>query len=138
MAADTAACLGLFDGNCPEFFAPNERADYAAFLGSRPAGYELCLVDGRVAGAFGLADDGLGCKRLNWILLDPGSQGMGIGSAIMRRVEALSHASGSALVRIAASHKSAPFFARFGAVVLATMPDGWGPGMHRVDMEWRP
>ncbi len=30
--ADREACLGLFDANCPEFFAPNERADYVAFL----------------------------------------------------------------------------------------------------------
>ena len=138
VAADVETCLELFDANCPEFFAPNEREDYAAFLGNRPAGYELCLVDGEAVGAFGLVDDGSGCKHLNWILLDPRSQGMGVGSAIMRRVEALSHASGSALVRIAASHKSAPFFARFGAITLATTPNGWGPGMHRVDMEWRP
>ena len=38
-------------------------------------------------------------------------------------------------VSIAASHKSAPFFARFGARIVETTPDGWGPGMHRVDME---
>jgi hypothetical protein len=34
-----AACLAIFDGNTPEYFAPHERGEYAAFLadeGSRP------------------------------------------------------------------------------------------------------
>jgi hypothetical protein len=38
-------------------------------------------------------------------------------------------------IRIAASHRSAPFFARFGAETVRETPDGWGPGMHRIDME---
>lgn len=136
-AADFTACLDLFDANCPEFFAPNERADYSAFLGLGREGYDVCLVDGSIVGAFGLIDGGAGCTHLNWILLDPRFQGAGIGSAIMHRVDASARASGSALVRIAASHKSAPFFGRFGAKAVKVIPDGWGPGMHRVDMELR-
>ena len=31
--------------------------------------------------------------------------------------------------------KAAAFFARFGAIEKVTTPDGWGPGMDRVDME---
>jgi hypothetical protein len=42
------------------------------------------------------------------------------------------------LLHIAASHKSAPFFARFGAHEAARIVDGWGPQMHRVDMTWAP
>jgi hypothetical protein len=44
-------------------------------------------------------------------------------------------ASGSRIVRISASHKSAPFFERFGAEPTSVTEDGWGPGMHRVQME---
>jgi hypothetical protein len=39
------------------------------------------------------------------------------------------------MLDVAASQHSAPFFARFGARELARTDDGWGPGMHRVDME---
>ncbi|WP_242112849.1 hypothetical protein [Luteimonas aquatica] len=42
--------------------------------------------------------------------------------------------SGRPTLHISASHKSAPFFARFGALETARVPDGWGPGMHRVEM----
>jgi hypothetical protein len=62
---------------------------------------------------------------------------MGIGSAIMSRITRLGRASGVRCVSIAASHKSAPFFAKFGATALNSIENGWGQGMHRVDMELR-
>lgn len=136
--ADREACLELFDANCPGFFAPNERNDYADFLDAEPKGYEACIVGDRLAGAFGLIAGSAQRMHLNWILLDPKFQGLGIGSAIMDRIATVAVASGIHVVDIAASHKSAPFFAKFGAVATATTHDGWGPGMHRVDMELRP
>jgi GNAT superfamily N-acetyltransferase len=149
-----ARCLEVFDANCPESFAPNEREEYAAFLDDTPGGYEVCLVDGAVAGAFGLIEEagrpGPGAEapagsglRLHWILIDPAIQGRGVGTAMMTRVVEAARAriaSGEApdtsvrVVDIAASHRSAPFFARFGAEEVRRTEDGWGPGMHRVDM----
>ena len=161
-----ARCLELFDANSPAYFAAEERAEYAAFLADPPEGYEVCVVDGAVAGAYGLIDERAGGSqpeegdepaeadrsaadpepqglRLNWILLVPAVQGVGVGSAIMRRVMTAARSrfeeTGTAgpagpVVDIAASHRSAPFFARFGAVEVRRTPDGWGPGMHRVDM----
>lgn len=137
-STDKEICLGLFDANCPEFFAANERTDYASFLDANPINYELCLAEGRIVGAYGLMGDRSGHRNLNWILLSPQAQGSGIGSIIMGRVIDLARGSGLSLVNIAASHKSAPFFARFGAVIVAETDNGWGPGMHRVDMELRP
>jgi GNAT superfamily N-acetyltransferase/protein-L-isoaspartate O-methyltransferase len=135
-ASDRAACVALFDANCPEYFAANERADYTAFLDACPAGYLVCLAGGDVTGAYGLIDRTPGTASLNWILIDPRHQRRGTGSAMMRRADELARARGVTLVTIAASHKSAPFFARFGAVAVAETPDGWGTGMHRIDMEW--
>jgi GNAT superfamily N-acetyltransferase len=134
-SADGEACLALFDANCPTFFAPNERDDYVAFLDVAPEAYEVCEVGGRVVAAFGLLSDETGNHTLTWIMLDPDSQGRGIGTLIMKRVTALASTSQSRLINIAASHLSAPFFARFGATATLRTDDGWGPGMHRVDME---
>ena len=118
--------MDIFDANCPEYFAPNERHEYEDFLEDVPDDYEVCEADGRVCGAFGLFDDGDSVKALNWILLDPKTQGIGVGSKIMERVEYLGRASETKIVRIAASHKSAPFFARFGAIATSLTRDGWG------------
>jgi GNAT superfamily N-acetyltransferase len=136
-AEDKAGCLSLFDLNCPEFFAPNERADYEAFLAAAPAGYEVCIVQSEIAGAFGLVGNDPARKSLNWILLNPKAQGRGLGSAVMRRVVSAARARGVPIVDIAASHKSASFFAKFGATEVARTEHGWGQGMHRVDMELR-
>ena len=135
LPGDLARALEIFEANCPEFFAPDERAEYLEFLTTRPAGYQVATVAGRVVGAFGLIGADPGRRRLNWILIDPASQGSGIGSAIMERVVATARAAGVRLVEIAASHRSDPFFARFGARLVTVTPDGWGPGMHRHDME---
>ena len=132
--ADREACLVIFDANCPTFFAPNERVEYVSFLAAVPDRYEVCEVAGRVVAAFGLVDDSKGLS-LNWIMLDPESQGVGIGADIMKHVISVGRASQSFLIKIAASHKSAPFFAKFGAVATVHTEDGWGPGMDRVDME---
>lgn len=137
-SADTESCLAIFDANSPAYFAPDERADYESFLETSPDGYEVCEVAGRIVAAFGLMSDDPDGERLNWIMLDPDSKGVGLGSKIMNRVISLGRASQSPLIRIAASHKSAPFFAKFGAVARVRTQDGWGPGMDRVDMELLP
>lgn len=133
--ADYQACVDIFDANCPEYFAPNERDEYRCFLRDLNEGYEVCEENGRVVGAFGLLGVGERAKGLNWILLDPRVQGIGIGSRIMKRVACIGSKSGAELIRISASHKSAPFFERFGAKAISITEDGWGPGMHRVEME---
>ncbi len=134
-SADEEACLQVFDANCPTFFAPNERSDYVAFLEGNSAGYEVCELDGCVVGAFGLLEADQSRISLCWIMLDPHSQGAGIGSEIMRRVISKAKASRFPAISISASQKSAPFFARFGAIAQSTTEDGWGPGLDRVDME---
>ena len=133
-STDIPACLALFEANCPEYFAPNERADYRAFLDAAPDGYEVCELDGAIAGAYGvhaIDDDN---AALHWILLAPAAQGRGLGAAIMSRAVRALDARGHRTLHISASHKSAPFFARFGAVEDARIEDGWGAGMHRVEM----
>jgi len=133
-SADIPACLALFDGNCPAYFAPNERADYRAFLDAAPEGYEVCMLDGAIVGAYGVHATGDGNAALHWILLAPAAQGHGLGAAIMARAMRMLDERGHDTLHISASHRSAPFFARFGAVEDARIADGWGPGMHRVEM----
>jgi hypothetical protein len=75
---DKGRCLALFDSNCPEYFAPNERVDYENFLNSNSAGYELCIDNKEIVGAFGLFKEDTNQSRLDWILLNPKAQGIGI------------------------------------------------------------
>ncbi len=132
---DRAACLALFDENCPEFFAPNERSDYEAFLDGVGAAYRVGEIEGKVTAAYGLLPSGdPTVLRLNWIMVARRAHGAGVGRAIMAEVVTDAQALRAHRVEIAASHKSAPFFARFGALETGRTENGWGPGMHRVDM----
>jgi RimJ/RimL family protein N-acetyltransferase len=134
---DRQDCLRIFDENCPEFFAPNERPDFSEYLRD-PGAYAVCLMGGRVVGAYGLRPEGEREMSLRWILLSPRVQHRGLGTAIMTRVLADARSARAMKIKIAASHRSAPFFTRFGALTVTTIVDGWGPGMHRVEMELVP
>ena len=127
------ACMALFDANCPQFFAPNERDDYLDFLKSQPVGYQVCLLNDEVVGAFGLLKHNQE-YAINWIMLSPKTQGSGIGKQVMEHVIASSVDQGIDRISIAASHLSAPFFAKFGAVAVNEIEHGWGQDMHRIDM----
>jgi GNAT superfamily N-acetyltransferase len=133
-SAHRSACLAIFDENCPEYFAVNERGDYSTFLDSRPEHYVVCMVGDRIVGAYGLYPVDRGGTALHWILISPSAQGLGLGSIMMSRVVDDVRGRSRFPLHISASHKSAPFFARFGAVEISTVTDGWGPGMHRVEM----
>ncbi|OLQ94532.1 GNAT family N-acetyltransferase [Vibrio ponticus] len=133
--SDKDACLQVFDSNCPAYFATNEREDYASFLESNPTGYEVCLLNNNIIGAYGLSGSSLEFYSLNWILISPNAQGVGVGDQFMNRAISKAKQLNVAKIKIAASHLSAPFFAKYGAIEISTIPDGWGLGMHRIDME---
>jgi len=128
------ACLTLFDLNCPKYFACNERDDYDKYLSSMPVGYELLQLDKKIIGGVGLCKLEPGIAEIHWILLEPESHGIGLGKMMMDRVVNKARSLEVSTVQIAASHLSGPFFAKFGAVVIHKIENGWGVGMHREDM----
>jgi N-acetylglutamate synthase-like GNAT family acetyltransferase len=135
---DYAACLALFDEHCPAYFAPSERQAYAAFLEKSADDYAVYVFVGKVAGGYGLTIESKGVMSLRWIMVGRLAQRQGVGRTMMNRVLGALRALKAKKLEIAASQKSAPFFAKFGAREIRTTPDGWGSGMHRVDMELTP
>lgn len=139
---DRDACLALFDSNVPEFFAPEERADFMSWLG-RPfdpgeSGEYYVLEDGgRVVACGGVwlgPGNGEAAAGLSWGMVARDAQRRGYGSALLHfRLERL-RALGAADVHLDTSQHSAPFFARFGFREVRRVPGGYGPGLDRVDM----
>jgi N-acetylglutamate synthase-like GNAT family acetyltransferase len=105
------------------------------FLESIPEGYEVCVLDGGIVGAYGLSGKNQQFYDLNWILISPDNQGMGIGHKFMSRAIHRAEGLNVAQIKIATSHLATAFFAKYGAVEVCYIPDGWGLGMYRVDME---
>ena len=131
---DYPTCIELFNSNCPEFFAPDERRDYQCFLEGSLEGYEVCEVDGRVLGVFGLSGDSTNEQRLSWLMVDSKAHGRGLGAMIMKRVIHLGRKSESKTIGLATSQKVAPFYEKYGAQTTSVTKDGYGPGLDRVDM----
>ncbi|GLO62517.1 hypothetical protein MACH09_30250 [Vibrio sp. MACH09] len=135
LMSDEDECLSLFDKNCPEYFAVNERKDYEEFLAQVMDGYLVCQLDKEIIGAFGLFSENNGRVKLDWILLSPDKQCHGIGSFIMGHVLSQAIDLKAKVMVISTSHKAYQFFEKHGAVVLSEVENGWGPNMHRVEME---
>lgn len=132
---DRDRMLAIFDANTPRFFAVNERADFVRYLDENTALYAVCERDGTIVAGFAVAPGTTGRAHLNWILVDPAAQGGGIGNAMMDAARAGAADQRATMLDIAASQHSAPFFLRHGAHALGRIENGWGPGMHRIDME---
>ncbi|MDG1996472.1 MAG: GNAT family N-acetyltransferase [Emcibacteraceae bacterium] len=130
-------CLGVLDDNCPEYFAYNERDAYEEFLDSNPQGYEVCIIEGKITGVYGLIKEEHNTSRINWIMLGPHAHGHGLGSIFVNRAIKRAKAIDATVIHIATSHKAFKFFEKFNAVIVSEVEDGWGPGMHQVHMEIR-
>ncbi|GLX78279.1 hypothetical protein tinsulaeT_16190 [Thalassotalea insulae] len=128
-------CLMLFDKNCPQFFAENERKEYSNYLMNLTDSYKVVLSNDTVIAAFGirLINTSNRC-RITWIMVCPNEKGKGLGTKLMAYIKQYAQEAGSVAIDIAASHLSAPFFAQFDAKEITYLHNGWGVDMHRVDM----
>jgi GNAT superfamily N-acetyltransferase len=135
-------CLKLFDKNCPSFFAENEREDYSNYLLNLADTYKVLISKEKVVAASGISElKSSNRSRITWIMVCPNEKGKGVGTKLMLYVKQYAHEIESVGIDIAASHLSACFFKKFGAIETSFIKDGWGNDMHRIDMEinfWKP
>lgn len=133
-AGDREACLALFDGNVPDFFAVFERVEFVTHLES--AETFLVLEQGGVV----LACGGVSALPSGWAVLDWGmmartAQGQGLGRQLMQARLALARGMpGLHGIRLETSQKSCGFYEGFGFRVQAVVQHGFGPGLDRVEM----
>ncbi len=127
-------CMALFEQNCPHFFAVEERADYEQFLDSAPQNYWLVRQSDDCVACYGLTIQGSDAS-INWIMVDPTAHRRGIGSAMIARAFSIFTDHGVTHLKLATSQHAVRFFARFGLTERSRTMNGWGLGMHRIDME---
>ncbi|MPY65186.1 GNAT family N-acetyltransferase [Deinococcus sp. SDU3-2] len=139
---DRAACLALFDSNMPEFFLPHERAEFGQWLGQpfdsgEYGEYFVLEHRGQVMACGGVWLDPQNSGRpagLSWGMVARKAHRRGYGSALLQfRLKRL-RALGATEIHLDTSQHSAPFFARSGFREVRRVPDGYGPGLDRVDM----
>lgn len=140
--ADRAACLALFDSNMPSSFLPHERAEFSEWLdgldGSAPEACEYSVVEdaGQAVACGGIwwGGDPQRPAGFAWGMVARDLQRRGYGTRlVLARLERLREL-GVAEVHLDTTQHTAPYYTRFGFLEMGRVPDGYGPGLDRVDM----
>jgi len=135
---DRAACLAIFDGNTPEYFAPDERSEFAAFLDAGSVDYlvlETTAGDVIGCGGYYVKSPG-GVAGLAWGMVDRAWHKRGIGRQLLdARLTLLRRSSHALVVRVNTSQNSRGFFEHCGFRAVRVVPNGFAPGIDRVESE---
>ena len=128
-------CLELFEANCPAYFAVEEREDYREFLKSINDQYFLGYVNGSLMCCFGITNHSKGLSSLSWIMVRPSQHKKGYGHQMMSHFFDNIQDQSLGKVLVATSQHANKFFEKYGAEQLEFIEDGWGKGMHKINME---
>lgn len=137
--ADRATCLAIFDGNTPPFFDPSERPGFESFLERQPCPFFVLEQGGQIVACGGYGTEKNGDIILAWGMVQRDLHKHGLGSILLaKRIEKIIQDNPQAHIVIDTSQYSQAFFERQGFRVTGGAENYYGPGLHRVDMEYKP
>jgi len=135
---DRCACLALFDGNSPDFFAPSDRAEFSTFL-EHPDGVFLVgrESDGAVVACGGWYVDSAEARAgLTWGMVDRSRHRCGFGRVLLEeRLRQIRGDGRARWIRLRTTPPVRGFFERFGFAATKVVRDGLGAGLDLVEME---
>lgn len=136
---DLTACLAVFDGNVPDFFADAEREEFRAHLLALPdaaPAYLVMTVAGTAVGCSGVtAGDMQGDARLVWGMVARDWHGRGLGRRLLQERLVLARGlAGVSTVSLSTSQHTRGFYERAGFVLTGVVRDGFGAGLDQCDM----
>ncbi|QLG13208.1 GNAT family N-acetyltransferase (plasmid) [Deinococcus sp. D7000] len=136
--SDRAACLDIFDANTPRSFVPGERPAFEAWLDEASGRADYLVMEGPpgvvACGGLWVSEDAERSAGLAWGMVHPAWQRQGLGDALARVRLARLQALGVTRAVLDTSQFTAPFYARLGFQEVRRTPNGYGPGLDRVDM----
>jgi ribosomal protein S18 acetylase RimI-like enzyme len=134
---DRASCLALFDGHVPKYFRPDERAGFATFLDALPGPFFVIEnSSGETVACGGVAlEPDRPAGSLCWGIVHEAYQRRGLGRVMaLARMHTLAEMPGCESVRLETISTTAGFFETLGFSAVATVADGYGPGIDGVEM----
>lgn len=139
---DRSACLAIFDGNVPTFFAARERLEFIDCLDAvndTDQPYLVLIRNGAIVACGGLyVEPGTRQARLSWGMVDHALHRQGLGRHLTEARLALARGMpGIVEIGLATSQHSQGFYARLGFAVQKVTPDGLAPGLDQWDMVLR-
>lgn len=134
---DKADLLALIDLLIPEYFAPDEGADYAEYLKKHREDYFVFVKDKKLIGAGGInyfLSDRL--ARISWDMVHPKHRGQGIGGQITQhRINLLKANLEIDKVVVRSSQFAYTFYQKQGFVLAKIELDYWSKGYDLYQLE---
>ena len=113
-SADRDSCLAIFDSNTPEFFEPERRPAFAAFLDALPGPYFVIEQDVAIMGCGGYVLDH-SQARLIWGMIGREWRRQGLGRfLLMFCLREITKIGEIGIVVVESPERSAPFLANQG------------------------
>lgn len=135
--SDKNELFALLKRNIPQYFSPDEEADFVEYLEKHRDYYYVVEADHVIqgCGGFNLTEDRKTAK-ISWDIFHPDSQGKGFGSALTRfRIERIQEIESISLISVRTSQLVFPFYAKFGFETKEVIKDFWAVGFDLVRME---
>lgn len=131
---DREACLALLSANTPAHFAPEEWADFGAYLDAAPEYFQV-VEEGQDLVACGGIESfpARGEAEFRWVMAAPAAQGRDLGRALMlESVHYLRERTAIRRILVYTTPGSAGFFRKLGfpSETLRSEKDYWTQGLH--------
>lgn len=128
--------LGLLEAHIPQFFAPAERLDFAAYLLRESDDYYVVEEHGEVIAGGGI--NYLPARseaRISWDVVHPDYQGTGVGSRlVLFRLKEIYKQPAIKRVVVRTSQMAFRFYEKFGFQLVQVEKDFWAKGYDLYEM----
>lgn len=137
--SDKPAILALFDLNCPQYFAPEEKSDLETYLDHELEDYFVVELDNEVVACGGInlqKDKNKGI--LSWDMIHPDYQKRGIGKSLVTfRINYLKEVHRVREIGVRTAQFTNAFYAKCGFELKEVVKDYWAPGYDLYDMIYK-
>jgi GNAT superfamily N-acetyltransferase len=138
VSTDREACLAVFESNVPEFFLESERGEFLSGIDHENVRTYFVVEDdrGRVVACGGyLLDERNGAAWITWGMVARDQHRRGIGTFLLAsRLARLWELGTVKVVHLDTTQHSRRFYERHGFVAERFVENGYGLGMHRIDL----
>ncbi|MDD2983332.1 MAG: GNAT family N-acetyltransferase [Crocinitomicaceae bacterium] len=135
-SSDKNALLEVLRSNTPKFFALSEEKDFNDYLEREIEDYFVVEEDGKILACGGINYFPKEEKaRISWDMVDPKSQGKGIGGNLMEhRIQLLKNTADINFIEVRTSQHTSLFYEKMGFELVLVVKDYWAEGFDLYEM----
>lgn len=139
-AEDKAQLIQLIRSNTPEYFAPEEEADFVSYLDNEIEDYFVVEQKGEIVGCGGVNyAESRSVGIISWGMIHPGFQGKRIGTVLLQyRLDFLKNTGSVKRITVRTSQLTYGFYEKNGFRLIDTKKDFWAEGLDLCCMEYNP